>query len=271
MDKMNGQIADWAILVYMSADHILANFAVESLRQLQRGAGDRIIVLAQQSNGRDEAQRYVFDQVSVPDNATNLHPPIEKKLQTELDPKPTVGGIADPQNLTDFLKWAATFSAKHYCLFLWGHGYELLQNDDLPDSETLQAGDKAKTTGEYAGRKYLAPKSLKKALDDAKPDIRKLDVIGIDACFLSLVELACELKDHGNFMLASQDEVPDTSFPYDKILWMIEHSNDRDDVEGILAAIPELYAQSYQDYVIPPDTGMNGITLSGLRLTSVVG
>ena len=266
---MNEQIADWAILVYMSADRVLANFAVESLKQLKRGAGMGIIVLAQQASGKEEAQRYVFDGVSEPDKATNLNSSIEENLLKHIEPAPTPGGIADPRNLTEFLKWASQYHAKHRCLFLWGHGYELLLNDDLASGENASAGDKAETAGEKAGRKYLAPKSLKKGLEDAKPFVGQLDIIGIDACSLSLVELATELADCGKFLIASQEDVPDTSFPYEQLLWKIRHTDNRDDVEGISAAIPGLYAQSYEDYIVATDTGMREITLTSLRLGNI--
>ena len=266
---MNNQIADWAILVYISADRTLANFAVESLKQLKRGAGDGIIVLAQQASGREKAQRYVFDQVSEPSKATNLNPSIAENLQDRIEPEPTPGGIADPKNLTEFIKWASQYRAKHRCLFLWGHGYELLLNEDLASDGNPSVGGKAETTGEKPGRKYLAPKNLKKALEDAKQFVGELDIIGIDACSLSMVELASELRGCGNFMIASQEEVPDTSFPYEQLLLNIRQSDNRDDVEKISAAIPRLYAESYQDYVVAPDSGMREITLTSLRLRKI--
>lgn len=266
---MNEQIADWAILVYMSADRVLANFAVESLRQLKRGAGMGIIVLAQQASGTEEALRYVFDEVSEPDKATNLNSSIEKNRLKHIEPAPTPGGIADPRNLTEFIKWASQYQAKHRCLFLWGHGYELLLNDDLAIGENASVGDKEETPGKKAARKYLAPKSLKKALQDAKPFVGQLDIIGIDACSLSLVELATELAGCGKFLIASQEDVPDTSFPYEQLLWKIRHTDNRDDAEEISAAIPGIYAQSYQDYIVATDAGMREITLTSLRLGNI--
>ena len=59
---MSKQSADWTILVYISADRALTNFAIESLKQLKRSAGGGIIALAQmEATGNAEAQRYIFD------------------------------------------------------------------------------------------------------------------------------------------------------------------------------------------------------------------
>jgi hypothetical protein len=84
-----------------------------------------------------------------------------------------------------------------------------------------------------------------------------------------LVELATELAGCGNFLVASQEEVPDTSFPYEQLLWKIKHHHSPDDVEGICAAIPGLYVQSYRDYIVATDEGMREITLASLRLGNI--
>src|SRR5438128_8732894 len=60
--KTTNQSANWTIMVYVSADGVLTNFAVESLKQLKRAAGDGVVVAAQvDTNGEIPAQRYVFD------------------------------------------------------------------------------------------------------------------------------------------------------------------------------------------------------------------
>ena len=202
-------------------------------------------------------------------------------LQPSVCPAP--GGIANPSNLTEFLKWASQYEAKHRCLFLWGHGYELLLNDDPASpprgsqshcpsgngmKETRRGENSEGSSLDAASRNYLAPKNLKKALQDAKKSIGTLDMIGIDACSMSLVELAIELSDCGDFLIASQEDVPDASFPYDQFLLKLQ-GYDRNDVEGISTAIPRLYAQAYQDYVITHGTGMKEITLTSLRLKNV--
>jgi len=286
---MSEASADWAILLYISADRALTNFAVESLKQLKRSAGGRVVALAQmEATGEGQARRYVFD------GSTDPNSSIEDDRQSPIDPVPLPGGIANPSNLTEFVKWAARYkAARHRCLFLWGHGYELLLNDDPANlrqgNQNTRSAANSGVTQERAntgiletrpetggndrgaaGRNYLAPRSLKQALENAKPFAGVLDIIGIDACCLSLVELASELGDCSDFLIASQEDVPDGSFPYGEIVLKFK-DHDRDDVEGLCMAIPKLYAQSYQDYVIARDTGMKEITLASLRLKNLAG
>jgi hypothetical protein len=265
---MSEQEADWAILVYISADRVLTNFAVESLKQLKRAAGNGIVALAQmQGSTEKEAQRYVFRGRDKHHDA-NPNATIRVNREKEIKPAPSPGGIADPRNLTRFIKWASKYKARHRCLFLWGHGYELLLNSDATSSVTNSI-----QPARNGDRNYLAPKSLKEALKAANASTGKLDIIGVDACSLSLLELASELRGCGDFMVASQGDVPDGSFPYEQLLLTLKRDlnrkgHDRGDVEAICAAIPKLYGNAYQDYVVGPETGISEITLTSLKLNN---
>ena len=54
----NGPIADWTIMVYIAADYVLDNFAIESLKQMKRAAGNRVVVAAQfDAAGSEEIRR----------------------------------------------------------------------------------------------------------------------------------------------------------------------------------------------------------------------
>jgi len=242
-------MTDWTIMVYISADDVLANFAIESLNQLRRAAGDNIVVMAQfDPDGKQSARRFRFDgqdDSNAPLNTTELQPisPVE---------------MIDPGTLTNFVDWASTSpdgrEAKHYCLILWGHGTELLLDQD-PSTSTPR---------------YLTPANLKKALQDTRlvKGGNPLDVIGFDACSMSMVELASELRGCVRFMVASQEEVPDQSFPYEQLLTNLKN-HDRDDVEGVCRTIPQIYKRAFQDYVVTPGTGMKEVTLSSLSLERI--
>lgn len=248
---MADQRANWVIMVYVSADRVLTNFAVESLKQLKRAASHEVIALAQvHSSNQEEAQRYVFDRKSDPSSSIKDH------LVGPILPPLSPGGIADPANLTKFLKWAAQYEAKHRCLFLWGHGYELLLNED--DAADVKS----------PGRKYLTPNGLREALENAQRNPEaKLDIIGIDACSMSLVELASELAPYADFLVASQEDVPDQSFPYEELLRAL-NARPAETAEQVAAVMPQLYRQSYQDYAVGKGRGTNEITQTSIRLAN---
>jgi hypothetical protein len=239
-----GTASDWTIMVYVSADHIAANFAVESLKQLRRAAGAGVVVVAQfDAAGRRDISQLLF--TGGTDIGSTLEANKVGTLSRSVD-------MTAPETLTQFVDWAAEQqTANHYCLFLWGHGCQLFLDESA-----------AKST-----RTYLSPANLRKALEETQlaREGRKLDIIGFDACSMSLVEVASELQSCADFMIASQEGVPYTSFPYEQFLQCLK--NHQDDVDSVCALISQLYKQAYDDYLAPPGTGE--ITLSSLRLSRI--
>ncbi len=66
---------------------------------------------------------------------------------------------------------------------------------------------------------YLSNLDLRNALAKASKLIEgKIDIFGMDACNMNMVEIGYELRDSVRFMVASQDHIPDASWPYDRIL-----------------------------------------------------
>ena len=86
---------------------------------------------------------------------------------------------------------------------------------------------------------------------------------------MSMIEVASELRGSVDFMIASQEDVPDASFPYQKILEDLKAHNVRNDVKEVCKMIPGLYQQAFRDYIATPGTGVKGITLSSLSLKEI--
>jgi hypothetical protein len=280
--------ANWTIMVYISADDVLANFAVESLKQLRDAAGDGIVVLAQfDANQHRDTPIYLFDGKQ-PNRATSS---IENsRVATIADPV----DMTLPATLTQFIDYASeTSKTERYCLVLWGHGTELLLDQERRRTAINGTGSANEPErAQEPDRAYLTYPNLKKALRDTKlakgqlgPDHPKsiadarrsqydgrrhtLDILGIDACSMSMVELASELQDDVDYMVASQEDVPDASFPYQKILSDLKDRDIRQDVRKVCKVIPGLYHQAFRDYIASPGTGVKAITLASLDLTKV--
>ena len=191
---------NWTIMVYMSADDVLANFAIDSLNQLRRATlddGNIVVVLFDPNDGTGNAAYFRFDGTNKDVPLTQAGPTMLKNVD-----------MADPNTLTEFINEASApydpNESRHYCLILWGHGTELLLDQDPAPEE----------------HRYLTPAKLKQALERSrfKEKNKKIDIIAFDACSMSMVELASTLQDYVKFMIASQEEVPDVSFPYQRIL-----------------------------------------------------
>lgn len=286
---MTNQSTSWTIMVYISADDVLANFAVESLKLLRDAAGDGIVVVAEfDANQGEDARVYHFDGQGPKVDSSSIEN--NRIPSEELRGLTTIRNPVDmtrPETLTQFIDYATQKSkTERYCLVLWGHGTELLLDENRRFAPPKESESEA-TKGPI--RRYLTYSNLKKALRDTKlakgllgPDHPKsicdaksggrkqtLDILGIDACSMCMVEVASELQDCVDYMVASQADVPDTSFPYEKILSGLKGDGIRNDVRKVCKMIPALYGQAFQDYIATPATGVKEITLASLDLTRI--
>jgi hypothetical protein len=92
------------------------------------------------------------------------------------------------------------YPAPEYGLILWSHG-----------TSWLPAGTQLRSFGKDSGKEMNLPD-----LADALPV--KFNFILMDACLMGSVEVAYELKDKTDFIIASSTETIADGFPYDKII-----------------------------------------------------
>jgi hypothetical protein len=109
------------------------------------------------------------------------------------------------------------------------------------------------------------PVELKNALNLADVVNKgKLTIIGLDACSMSMVEIAYELHGLAKFMVASQEEVPDTSFSYRSL---VDRFRKGKVAEELCREVVVDYAKAYQEYFFSEATAMHPVTLAAIDLT----
>jgi hypothetical protein len=248
----------WTILLDIAADGLLANFGIESLKQLKNSATTKgadsdpaeVLVAAQFSIDAPAGQkipRYIFG----PDTTGGT---LSDYIADYLEAPDT---MTEQQALIDFLRWSFQqdeLDADYYALILWGHGPELLmQPPPAPGNNSISL--------------YLTPPDLRIALKEVTPlpnQEKQFDLIAFDACSMSMFEVAYELREYARYMVASQEEVPDLSFPYDTIVPLFRKQGT--DLETLLREGVYAYIRTYEDYVDDAVTNMKPATLSALRL-----
>jgi hypothetical protein len=240
--------AKWVVMVYIAADDKLANFAIESLKQMKDTAGKGVVVAAQLGvEGQvNTCRRYLFDHAN---KDASINDDQFKPPDTWRDP--IHRRVTSVETLKEFVNEASrNCPADHYALILWGHGPELLH----------EAPTRAK-------RAYFSPPDLKRALESTEL-VKKgnLDGIGMDACSMSMIEYAHELKGVAKFLVASQEEVPDLSFPYDTLLSKFRKAKDP---RTICTESVKYYVQAYQDCFTDTGTAMRRVSLSALELDKI--
>ena len=108
---------------------------------------------------------------------------------------------------------------------------------------------------------FLDNVELKRVLKAARKTLKKdLDILGFDACLMSMVEIAWQLRGMVSLTCGSEEEEPGEGWPYDSILRAVAR-NPAIAPKALAAAIVRSYAASY---------GKNdGVTLSATDVGAV--
>jgi Clostripain family len=194
--KASKRSRKWTVLVYMAAGDSVAldANAVRDLQEMERATIDDDVAVVVQINRAwpKQPQRY-----RVSSAGTRL---VRANIPDE--------NMGEGKTLLKFLKWAkGAYPAKKFFLILWGHAYGLGFGRDHGDGLTLS--ELTATLGKF--------QTLRK-----KP----LELLGANACAMSYLEAAFELRQAVQYLVASQISVPFAGWPYDSILSQVNLAND---------------------------------------------
>ena len=212
-------IPEWTVMVYLDSDNNLESAGIADINEMEIAGSttdvnivvqvDRIpySVLASNnegylddtSNGNwTSTRRYYITQDFDPIQ-------INSQLISDLGEL----NMGDPQTLVNFVNWAANnYPAKKYLLIIWNHGGGFRSTADTKDIawDDTDGGDK------------ITMPELEYALSAINAQIGNIDIVGMDACFMGMTEVAYQIKDHADILIASEESVPFNGWPYDTIL-----------------------------------------------------
>jgi len=181
----------WTILAYLGADNNLQTAQTANLqRMIDAGANSQVNILAQiDYKDKPRALRYTIPEKGRPFKATELG-----KINS-----------ADPAVLADFLGWGMkNYPAQNYLVVIGSHGggFKGVIRDD--------------TDGDLMSISNLQ-KALKKAETESGTSKAQVSLL-FDACLMGQTEVAYELKDAAEIMIASEQTITAGSFPYRAII-----------------------------------------------------
>jgi hypothetical protein len=226
----------WTMMIYIAADNDLFYFAWNNIRQLAQNASPdiNIIVYLDEPGPHKKTQIYLIEK----NKATLLNKDNQEKLNS-----------GDYRTLVGFCNWVIkNFPAESYFLDLWNHGtgwadvkYKainptsffvfnpntlMLELDrsirylDMLDQvqlEKIQRGicfdDTYKSYLNNQDLEYALAEICNKGLGG-----KKLDIIGMDACLMAMVEIANVCKKYAHIMVASEEVELGQGWRYDTAL-----------------------------------------------------
>jgi len=251
--------AKWTVMVYMAGDNNLDGAALRDIEEMARvGSTKDVNVLVQLDRLEDKKTRRFL---------------ITKGGGYNLDCVETFGetNTGDPKILEDFLTWSIErYPADQYFLILWNHGSGWWEDARSRVATTKAAEDRSRRQipraslfrhntnltnhsshrsicyDDTSGGDALDNSELKNVLTNACTVIgKKIDILGMDACLMTMVEVAWQLRDSVNVIVGSEIEEPFDGWPYAEILSRLA-ARPRQDAAALARWIVKSYLLSYK-------------------------
>jgi hypothetical protein len=281
--------AAWTWMIYLATHNNAADVGEESVARMRQAAlDDNVRVLVQQST-LERTTRHVIG--ASPEIAADLG---------QVD-------SGTPETLLDFIRWAATTApARRYALVLWSHGSGWAPSEmerlaqQQPATVPVTAGElRQRGEGDTAGQVFFSS-SLSRLLSEPTPADRAIafddgsghsldtielgraiakaahelgrpiDLVGMNACQMSSVEVAYQLRGSAEVYVASQEDMPVQGWPYDDILPRLV-AQPAMDAAALGALVVERYHDYFQASALPwgRDGLPAGVTLAATRLDGI--
>jgi len=281
---MNQEKARWTFIVYLAGDNNLSTAGEKDLGEMcTAGSTADVNIVAE------------FDRTG--------HTYHTKRYYVQRDQAQEVADLGetdcgDPEVLLDFVQWAATeYPAERYALVLWNHGggWEPSEMDRI--AQEVGTRDYGKAEGSQRsssplGRVFfrptvagilglLSPEERAICCDDGSGHSldtvelgkvlaqvatmlgQPLDLLGMDACLMSNLEVAYQSRPYVRYVVASEESEPNDGWPYDTVLGKL--------VENPHLAPPDLAAHIVHAYIKSyVERGYSGpVTQSAVDLSRV--
>lgn len=263
--------AKWTFMVYMAGFNNLSEFATKDLQEMRRvGSTDDVNIVVFIKRLRQKSAHHIL---------------VRKNGKDETRERVGNADSGNPQTLLDFIRWAAkTAPAERYALTVWNHGSGWAPDDldQLYAEVRAERGESGLTERELGVRsnqriartlfstsvmEVLALPSareraiasddgtghsldtieLNRVLKRAHEDVldRRLDLLGMDACLMSNLEVAYETEKHVGTVVGSEELEPGDGWPYTAILEDLVANADMDGA-ALGSTIVDRYIESYR-------------------------
>src|SRR3972149_1682301 len=270
--------ANWTVLVFLAGDNDLEGAAIKDINEMEMVGSleGKVNILAQIDRAAD------YDNSNDDWRSTRRYYITKgadtRKITSKLIADLGATNTGDPKVLMDFIRWGFTkYPAEHYMLVLWNHGSgfyvppEMLLGENAPSSReiTTRALSRLRRTMFRTAREHilsLPPKERGICYDDGSNDCldnkelknilqyassliggKKIDVLGMDACLMTMIEVAYQVKEYVKFLVGSEETEPGDGWPYDRVLRALV-DNPKITPKDLAVHIVDKYIESYDKF-----------------------
>jgi hypothetical protein len=261
-------------MLYLAGDNNLSEEMVLALQDiLDEGVhnGDILVAQLDPSGIGLSTQRYVFNGVKM-STQRHVFGGVEKRMELEeyRDKTFDVGetNSGSPEALASFMNWAWKHDPggqMNCLLILAGHGAGTSEDFLLKDENALDALSIPELKKAFQMVQEAENAAATKEMRE--PKTRRIHVLGMDACFMNMGEVAYEIREFADILVAAQGLEPSFGWPYRRILKKAKEYRDAFkkpmSPEAVASAIVEEYTFHYSDY---DRTAGRSADLSAIRL-----
>ncbi len=246
--RSNSGQANWTFMVYMAGDNNLDGAALRDIAEMAKaGSTKDVNILVQLDRIEDQKTR----RFRITPGGGFKKDCIETFSETN---------TGDPQILYSFAKWAVdNYPADRYALILWNHGsgwWEDAKSRAVGPAgrqphrplfrHTFPQAHRSICYDDTSGGDALDNRELRVVLAGVCALLgRKIDLLGMDACLMNMVEVAWQLRDSVNVIVGSEIEEPFDGWPYAEILSRLT-ARPRQDAATFARWIVKSYLASYK-------------------------
>jgi Clostripain family len=277
--------AKWTFAAYLAGDNSLSSAGPRDLAEMRRVGSSRdvnIVVQFDRGGSTRATQRYQ----------------IQKYGSNELVQSLGTTDCGDPAVLLKFIRWTAKkFPAEHYALILWNHGggWEPSEIDRIArkvKAVSYGRAEGSQRTRSTLGRALFRP-TLENVMRQPTVDLRAIceddgtghsldtvelgkvlaeavtlfgqpiDLLGMDACLMSNLEVAYQAQPYVRYAVASEESEPNDGWPYDRVLRPLVKNPDMAPAD-LAGLIVQAYLESYE-----PRSSTWPVTQTALDLSKV--
>lgn len=186
---------EWTFAVFLNGHNNLDPYAVTNLEQMTRvGSNDSMNIVSMTDRESNSCSYQYIEKGNI------------KTIQQ-------LGSVdmGDFKVLQNFGHWVKeNYPAKHYFFIVWNHGSGW--------NKTRNMASRGISYDDGTGNHITTPQ-LGEALADIKKTIgQNIDIFGMDACLMQMMEVSYQIKDSCDYVLGSEETEPGDGYPYDTFL-----------------------------------------------------
>ncbi len=255
--KTSPKTNHWNVMVYMAGEKSLSEECIFSIKELYRvGTAPNVNVVVQFHSDVIDAipRRYKIKKQPpakiisgglslLGDEDGELNNPENVEAVTTL--KSTV--IAEPSGRKATPKQLRASNPAVLKDFLLTH----IEQDSTARQLVILSGHASGAVGDFLGGQDMSLDKLREVFDAVteQPNgtTRKIDIVMMDSCLMSMAEVAYELRDYVELLIGAEGFELSTGWPYHRILDTL-NTQGADDSPTLARSLVSQYVRYYSDY-----------------------